>query len=396
MKKLFLLLFIDLAFLLFGVNELSISYKEAVIFYDKSDFLHYLIRFSTSVFGQNDYALRLPFITFHLLSVVALYKLSNFYIKKEEDRIYALALFILLPGVVSSALLVNMAPITTFFTLFFIYLYSRDRKKSYYSLLVLLLFFGESFEMLYFGLFAYSVYKNNKKLYILTGTLFLVSLYIYGFDSGGRPRGYFLDTLAMYSLIFSPILFLYYFYAMYRILFKRKKTLLWFISFTALALSILLSFRQRIPLTDFAPYAVVALPLVYENFLRSYKVRLPQYRKTYTVGLYITIFFLIVNFLFTYFNKAIYLVVDDPELNFARRLHIAKKLSNKLKKLNINKISCEDKQMCKRLKFYGIKEGEKYLLSNSKITKKSKKVTISYIYKPIKVYYVSKLHTLNK
>jgi len=103
MKKLFLLLFIDLAFLLFGVNELSISYKEAVIFYDKSDFLHYLIRFSTSVFGQNDYALRLPFITFHLLSVVALYKLSNFYIKKEEDRIYALILFILLPGVVSSA-----------------------------------------------------------------------------------------------------------------------------------------------------------------------------------------------------------------------------------------------------------------------------------------------------
>jgi len=77
-------------------------------------------------------------------------------------------------------------------------------------------------------------------------------------------------------------------------------------------------------------------------------------------------------------------------------MHIAKPLSQKLKKLKIKNLKCEDKKMCKRLKFYGISMGDDYILSDTKIFKNSKKVTISYIYKPIKVYYVSKLHTLGK
>ncbi len=394
MKRLYILLFIDLAFLLFGITQLDISYKEAVVFFDKHNFLHYLIKFSTLLFGQNDFALRFPFILFHLLSVILLYKISGFYIKKEEDRVYAVALFILLPGVVSSSLIVNYAPITIFFTLLFVYLYENNKKIFYYPLLFVLVFIDGSFEVLYLGIFAYAVYKNNKKLYITSAILFLLTLYIYGFDSGGRPRGYFLDTLAMYALVFSPLLFLYYFYAMYRILFKKEKSLLWFISFTALVLSILLSFRQRVSITDFAPYGVIAIPLVYENFLRSYKVRLPEFRKFYTIGLYLTIFLLIVNFLFTYFNKNLYLFLSNPNKHFARKFHIAKKLSKKLKTLNINNILCNDKTMCKRLHFYNISQGKKYILSKTKLSKDSKKVTISYINTPIATYYVSKLHTL--
>ncbi len=394
MKRLYLVLFLDLLFLLYGVSELSISEKEAVIYYEKHNFLHYLINLSTYIFGQNDFGLRLPFITFHMLSVILLYKISGLYIKKEEDRVYAISLFILLPGVLSSSLIVNTAPITMFFTLLFIYLYEKDKKKLYYPLLILVAFIDGAFEILYLGVFAYALFKNNKKLYILSGLLFLVTLYIYGFDSGGKPKGFFLDTLAMYALIFSPLLFLYYFYAMYRILFKRQKTLLWFISFTALILSILLSFRQRIPITDFAPYGAIAIPLVYENFLKSYKVRLPRFRKWYKMGLYITIFLLALNFLITYFNKTLYLFLPNPNIHFARKFHIAKELSKKLKLLDINQLSCQDKNLALRLKFYGISNGKKYLLSENKLSQNSKKVTISYTFKPIKTYYVSKLHTL--
>ena len=395
MRRLYLVLLLDLLFLLYGVSELSISAKEASIYYEKHNFLHYLTNLSTSLFGQNDLALRLPFITFHLLSVILLYKISELYIKKEEDRVYAIALFVLLPGVLSSSLIVNMAPITIFFTLLFVYLYEKEKKYLYYPLLIMIAFIGNSFEILYLGVFTYALFKNNKKLYILSAILFLATLYIYGFDSGGKPRGFFLDTLAMYALIFSPFLFLYYFYAMYRILFKREKTLLWFISFTALILSILLSFRQRISITDFAPYGVIALPLVYENFLKSYKVRLPQFRKWYKRGLYATIFLLALNFLITYFNKTLYFILPDANMHFAQKFHIAKELSKKLKLLNINQISCQDKELANRLKFYGISRGEKYLLSDTKLSKNAKKVTISYTFKPIKTYYVSKLHTLD-
>ncbi len=395
MRKLYLVLFLDLVFLLYGVSQLSISAKEASIFYERGDFLHYLVNFSTSIFGQNDLALRLPFITFHLLSVILLYKISELYIKKEEDRVYAIALFILLPGVLSSSLIVNTAPITIFFTLLFVYLYEKDKKYLYYPLLIMIAFIDSAFEILYLGVFTYAIFKNNKRLYILSGILFLVTLYIYGFDSGGKPRGFFLDTLAMYALIFSPFLFLYYFYTMYRILFKREKTLLWFISFTALLLSILLSFRQRIPITDFAPYGVIAIPLVYENFLKSFKIRLPQFRTWYKRGLYATIFLLGLNFLITYFNKTLYIFLPNPDMNFAQKFHIAKQLSNKLKALNINQVSCQNKDLTNRLKFYGISKGEKYLLSDTKLSQNAKKVTISYTFKPIKTYYVSKLHTLD-
>jgi len=390
--KLFLLVAVDLLFLLYGVTTISISAKEAQIYFEHRDFLHFLVRASTAIFGQNDFALRAPFIISHILSVFLLYDISGYYLKREKERLFTVALFMMLPGVLSSSLIVNESSITIFFTLLFIKLFYMDKKILYYPLLIVLLFVDNSFEILYLGLFSYAVYKEDKKLAIFSAVLFITILYIYGFDSGGKPKGFFLDTLAMYALVFSPLLFLYYFYTMYRILFKKEKTLIWFLSFTALILSILLSFRQRIPLSDFAPFAVIALPIVVKHFVQSLKVRLPRYQRPYKFSLQLTILFLIINFLLTYFNKNLYLVLDDPKKHFAKKFHIAKELATKLKEQNIDEISCEDKNLCLRLKFYGISSGDKYFLSKSKDSNSCKKVTISYKNKAIASYCVSKLH----
>jgi len=390
--RLFLLVAVDLLFLIYGVTTISISAKEASIYYEHRDFLHYLVKFSTSLFGQNDYALRAPFILFHVFSVFLLYDLSGYYLKREKERLFTVALFMLLPGVLSSSLIVNESSITIFFTLFFVKLFYMDKKTLYYPFLVALLFVDNSFEILYLGVFSYAVYKNDKKLAIFSATLFIVILYIYGFDSGGKPRGFFLDTLAMYALIFSPLLFLYYFYTMYRILFKGEKTLIWFISFTAMMLSVVLSFRQRIPISDFAPFAVIALPIVVKYYIKSVKIRLPAFQRPYKASLAITILFLIINFMFTYFNKNLYLVLDNPKLNFAKKFHIAKELSEELKKQNIDKISCKNNSLCLRLKFYGLTMGDKYEIYEDKNINNCKKVTISYKSVPIASYCVSKLH----
>ncbi len=390
--KLLLIILTDLVFLLYGVTTISISAQEATVFFEHRDFLHYLIVGSTKLFGQNDFALRMPFILFHVGGVLLLYKVSGYYLKKEQDRLFSIVIFMLLPGVLSSSLIVNYSSITVFFTLLFVYLYEEKKTVLAYLLLVLLLMVDNSFEVLYLGVFAYGVYRHDRKLYYLSALLFLSSLYIYGFDSGGKPRGYFLDTLAMYALVFSPLLFLYYFYTMYRIFFKGEKTLLWFISSVAFFLSILLSFRQRIPLSDFAPYAVIALPIVVDYFFKSLRVRLVQYQKPYKISLMITVFLLIVNFLFTYFNKYLYLVLDDPSKHFAKKFHIAKELAQKLKKENINHIRCKDESMCKRLKFYGILSGNDFYIETGENANSFKKVTISYKSVPIITYSVSKLH----
>jgi 4-amino-4-deoxy-L-arabinose transferase-like glycosyltransferase len=383
---------VDLLFLLYGVHTLSISYKEAHIFFHEHNFLHLLVRASTELFGQNDYALRAPFILLHLLSIVLMYQISKFYLKRDEDRVLSVLVFVLLPGIVSSALLVNAASVVIFFTLLFIYLFLRKKEHIYIILLPLLLLVDNSFIMLYFALVAYGAYSKNRFIMIYASILFLIGLYIYGFAVGGKPRGYFLDTFAAYSLVFSPLLFLYFFYTMYRILVREKKSILWVISFTALIVSILLSFRQRIIIEDFAPFVVVSVPLMVQVFVKSYRMRLPELRRSHNVMFVIVFTFLLLNFYGTYFNQFFYRFYAQPEKHFAYKYHVAYELAQALKKEGIHAISTEDKALQLRLKFYQIGYDPHYKLLKSDHYHDSDSVTISYMNFPINSYSVSKVN----
>ncbi len=387
-----LIILVDLAFLLYGVHTLSISYKEATIFFDERGFLHYLVQFSTQLFGQNDYALRAPFIMMHLLSIILMYQISKFYLKREADRILSVLVFVLLPGIVSSALLVNAASVVIFFTLLFIYLFLRKKEIAYTLLLPLLLLLDNSFIILYLGLVAYGVYTKNRFIMILSSSLFLIGLYMYGFTVGGKPRGYFLDTFAAYALVFSPLIFLYFFYTMYRILVREKKSILWFISFIALMVSILLSFRQRIMIEDFAPFVVVSVPLMVQVFVRSYRTRLPELRRMHNVLFVLVFSFLLLNFYATYFNQYFYRFLENPTKHFAYKYHIAYELAHKLHALGIDAINCQDKQMQERLRFYKVQEGGAYKLKVSTAYNDTDSVTISYMSYPIISYDVTKIN----
>jgi hypothetical protein len=386
-----LIVIVDLLFLLYGVNTLSISYKEALIYYEGKGFLHYLIRLSTSIFGESDLALRLPFILFHLFSIPLMYQISKFYLSRDTDRVLSVAVFVLLPGVVSSALLVNSASVVIFFTLLFIYLFLRKKENLYSLLLPMLVFVDNSFYILYLSLFAYGIHTKNRYLSILSGMMFLISLYMYGVGIHGKPKGYFLDTFGAYSLIFSPLIFLYFFYTMYRILVREKKSLLWFISFTALIFSILLSFRQRIIIEDFAPFLVVSTPLMVKLFLQSYRARLPELRNFLRLFFALVFGFLILNFFATYFNSYFYRYIDDPKKHFAFKYHIAKELAKALEKRGIDSIDARDEKLQIRLKFYGIKESKSPVLREATSAHESQdSATISYMSYPIISYNVSK------
>jgi len=382
----------DFIFLLYGISTLSISYKEAVIFYDTNGFLHYLVRLSTSIFGQNDYALRLPFVLFHLASIPLFYQISSFFLRRDTDRLLSVVVFILLPGVVSSALLVNSASVVIFFTLLFIYLFLRKKENLYSLLLPILVFIDNSFSILYLGLFAYSLYVKNRYLMILSAMMYLISLYMYGFGLHGKPRGFFLDTFGAYSLIFSPLIFLYFFYTMYRILIKGKKSILWFISFTALIYSILISFRQRIVIEDYAPFVVISIPLMLGEFLKSYRTRLPQLRKWHRLFFALVFGFLAINFLATYFNQYFYRYLDNPKKHFAYKYHIAKDLAKSLKKREINSVTVDDKRLQKRLRFYDIKSSNDIKMIKNSNFNDPKSVTISYMNYPIISYSVTKVN----
>ena len=123
-------------------DSFSISYKEAIIYFQDGGILNYITNFSTSILGENDFALRLPFILFYLGSAIVLYLLTDDYFKSQWDRVLCISIFMILPGVNSAALLVNESIIVIFGTLLYLYLY-KLKEKEHYLLLVIFLFIKE-------------------------------------------------------------------------------------------------------------------------------------------------------------------------------------------------------------------------------------------------------------
>ncbi len=389
--QLALILLLSSVFLVLETNSISISANEAEIFFHGNGIVHFLSHMFIGVLGQTDLALRLPFIILNIFSLFLIYKIGKLFLKRKIDRIFSTAIFALLPGINSAALLVNPASLIIFLTLFFVYLYMYNYKILSYLLLILVLFIDNSFSILYLSLIFYAISRKDKKLLIFSLALFSISMYLYGFDDGGKPKGYFLDTFGVYAAIFSPFLFLYYVYALYRILIKEEKNLIWYISFTAFVFSLLLSFRQRVHLEDFAPYATLAIPLMVKVFFNSYRVRLPEFRKWHKAILTFIILTLIVNTFFIFVNKPLYIFLSNPKKHFAYKYHVAKELVKDLKSKNINEINIQNKSLAIRLKFYGIKNGGKEILTRNKINdKKADIIKIAYYGKLVEKYYIYK------
>ena len=371
------LLFLVCILLLKADISLSISYKEALNVFVNNSILSIITKISIYIFGQNDIGLRLPFIIFYALSVLLMYKLTENYFRYEKVRFIAICIFIILPGVLSASLLVNSAIIVTFFTLVYLYYYDKYKKHCYF-LLVFFLFIDNSYAILYLALFFYSFKDQDKKLMYFSMIFFILSMYIYGFSTDGRPRGFLVDTFAVYATVFSPLLFLYFVYSIYRAGIKDERTLAWYISFTALILSIVFSFRQRIYIEDFAPYVVISLPFMLKIFFHSYRVRLKEFRGNYNIVAVLIIIMLALNVILTFVNKPLYNVLPDPTKHFVYQYHFIKELSAELKKRNINEITTLDEELALRLKFYNIREGEKYFISVKEFYNYDEKIAIEY------------------
>lgn len=367
MNNLFVLsiiLVIDTLLLSFQIGELSISYDETILLNGDFSFLQLLIKTSFLIFGQNDFALRFPMIFMHVMSVILLYDITKEYIKLERNRIWLILVFVLLPGVMSSAIVVNKAGFILFGLLLFVYAYKRFSQRFYYPLLIFYMFVEGNFVYLFMALSLFSLFTKNGNFLILNTILIASSLFLYGIDVHGSPRGFFLDSLGLYAAIFTPIIFIYLFYVLYRKLLTKDIDILWFIAAITLVLSLLLSFRQKIAIEYFAPYIVLSLPLVAQTFEHSYRVRLNQFRKNYKIIFIVSLVFLFINSSVVFFNKYLYLVVQQPRKHFTYKMHVAKELAAELKNRGIECVETGTK-MAPRLEFYGVTKCNKQLLEEN-------------------------------
>ena len=370
----FLICLIDFVFLLYAANSLSISYNEAEIFFQKHSLLSYILKLSAHFFGQNDLAVRGVMIFFHIASVVLMYKVSKFYIKLEFDRIIAVLLFVLLPGTLASALIINNAGICITLALLCIYLFHIKKKILFSFFFCLAFFIDGDFLIFYAGFFIFALYKRKPPLAWLSAILFLLTLYFFGFETNGRPSGHFIDTFGIFAAVFSPFVFIFFVYTIYRIWVKEKKDLLWFIAICSFCFCMIVSVRQRLELEQFLPFCVIATPLMVRVFFNSYRVRLPKFRKGHKICTSLVMLFLIFNWSAIIFNQIFYLFLNDPTKHLTYKFDVAKELADKLKEAGVQDIATEDTRLALRLKFYGIKTKSysKNLLASADLDEKSK------------------------
>ncbi|MDD2886527.1 MAG: hypothetical protein PHY66_01905 [Aliarcobacter sp.] len=371
-------------------NSLSISYKEALNVFVNTSVLSLIINSSIYVLGQNDIALRLPFILFYIFSALLMYKITENYFRYERDRYISIIIFMILPGVLSASLLVNSAIIVIFCTLLYLYYYQKYNKHSYILLLVFL-FIDNSFAILYLALFFYSLKNKDTKLVYFSLILFIISMYIYGFSTGGKPRGFLVDTFAIYATVFSPFLFLYFIYTMYRAWIKNEKTLTWYISITALVLSLIVSFRQRVYIEDFAPFVVISLPFMLKTFFHAYRVRLKEFRTNYNILGILVIIMLSINVILTFVNKPLYLILQNPSKHFVYQYHFVKELAEELSNRGVKSVTTDNLELALRLKFYKIGQDDDYFLTLQNYNYPSEKISIKYYGKEVFVAYLIKL-----
>ena len=390
---LFLILGIDALVLFFETSHISISSSGASLLYGNFSFLQFLVKTSLNIFGNNDFGLRFIFITMHILSAFLIYLISKRYLKSERNRIWLVLTFVLLPGVVSSAIMVNHAGFIIFGLLLYLYLEEKLPSTFMNILLFVYALIDVGFVYLFLGLAFYNLFHKKKLEFAYNIGLFLLSSYLYGFDVYGFPRGHFLDTIGVYAAIFNPIIFVYIFYVLYRRYLADKRDKLWYIASTALLFSLLISFRQRVDIEHFAPYLIIALPLAAQTFASSYRVRLKEHRNGYKAIFVISFTLLILNTLLVFFNKELYLILDNPKKNFAYNMHIAKELASKLKTKGYSCVSTDEK-MQRRLRFYEIGKCKENRLQEIPIhTEKTADVTIRYKNKTLYRATVTKLNS---
>jgi hypothetical protein len=330
-----------------------ISPHEANIFYNVpnivSTFMYWGEELIEGVLG-----LRIFFIFFGFISLILFYKLSQRYFTRDSDVYLATAIFMFLPGILTAITLANIAIVVLTLVLLFVLLYENGYRIVLLFLMLILFFIHETSMILFVALLLYGLINKDKQLAI-AATAFLVS-FIYlskGIVIGGRPSGHFMEIFGLYATIFSPLLFIYFFYSMYRVLLREKKSLIWYISFTAFAFSLLLSLRQRVNIADFAPYVMISVVIMLYTLNNSVRVRLPEFQKRYLQGFYIVIFFLLVNTSLIIFHRPLFYFFKDSS-HFAYRIYKPYHLAIELKEKGVE---CYDKAYGRerfQLRYYGI------------------------------------------
>ncbi|STQ86338.1 hypothetical protein LS73_000790 [Helicobacter muridarum] len=363
-----ILLLADVILLFWFVSQTSIYLQEAVGFFSFQDsaitfgksfsqsFCYKLAIFGVRVFESlgihpiyNDFGLRAPFILFHICNCILLYSICLSLFRRAKDCLFCVAIFMLVPGISVSALVVSNASVLILLALLIIY-FQLVRNCIAYPLFIVASVFDSGGSIMCLALFIYALYYRMSKTIAFAIICFGLNMYLFA-PVFGVPKSYFLDTIGFLAIVFTPALFVYYCAYLYFYTFHNPPNLLNLISFIGFVLVLLLSVRQNIKVDSFMPILSVGIPVFVDRMFSELRVRLPQFRLKYFMRASVVAIFLIFGNLVLFGNKLTYYFSNEH--NFAYPFYEAKDIAKRLYDMKITNIATYD-NLAKRLAFYGI------------------------------------------
>lgn len=373
---------LDLALLGGMISEISISYREAQGLLEQNTFASILAQNSIELFGKNDFALRFPFLLIHLCNLSLIFAIGKTYLKKPKDSLLCVAIYALLPGINITSILVSKSVLVVFFVLLLCYLHLKNYKTLFFILCTIASFLDNSFSIVFLALFFYAFKHKQNKTLLFALCAFSANMYIYSIPIGGIPKGYFLDTIGLFALLYSPLLFIYYSYTLYHRIAKKESNLMLYIGATSILFSLLLSLRQSIDLHTFLPLSVAGLPILIKDFMHDIRLRLKPFRRAYVRRFYIILLPLLLEVCILFGNKFLFLA--PAKKHFLEDFYFAKELAAKLHQQNISSLSAPHRLQI-QLGFYGIS----YSPSPKLTPNPQGEIHIRYLDKTIKRYHLN-------
>ncbi len=369
-----LVLFVDVALLCFMISQTSIYIREANNFFLNATLPNHLANFGVQCIQYlfhnpilNDYGLRLPFVCLHIINCILLYNIALCILRKPNDALLCAILFMAIPGVSMQALLVSYMGILTLLCFLIVYIQVRYKRIAY-ELFLIAIFLDSGSAILCLALFFYALFKRKTGMIVFSILCFGINMYQFE-PIYGVPKSYFLDTLGLMALVFTPVFFVYYVAATYSYTFKKAPLLLHLIPFVGFLFILLFSTRQKIEIESFLPPLCVGIPFFIQKILFDIRSRLPNFRARYIVRIYALITFLIFGNIILFGNKLTY-YVSDVRHNFAYSFYEAKEVAQALYDRGITYIHVPYAELALRLRFYGINADiqnmpPKYILQSS-------------------------------
>ena len=337
---------------------LPIGPNEAKVFYTDSGVLGALTHIAKGWF-DNGLDFRLPFLFFGLLNIPLFFTMSRAYFAEIEESYLVTTIFALLPGIITSAVIVNIAVVVITLVLGFLLLHEKKQIVWQGVVMLLLLLIHDASVIFFIAVAIFFAFKRKIQLFYMAIILLAIALFYFnGLDIGGKPKGKFLELFGLYVALFSPLVFIYFFYALYRIWLREKKGILWYISFTAFTLSILLSLRQQVNMTDFAPYVIVSVVLLLVIYNQSLYVRLPQFQYWYRWGYRIVVGSLLFISMIIILHKPLFYFFDDKRKHFAYPFYRPYWMSLELSEIEQNCYTVKRQKVQYQLKYHGIEKCE--------------------------------------